>query len=160
MRFTIIIGFFLVAFVSGCATTPNATRTPLEIQAVQSHKFQTNKEIGFAAVMTVFQNLGYIIRGADLKTGFITAASASSNSTGFWDAMAGVTSNTQTKVTAFVEQINKKTINIRLNFLKIEQRSAQYGQATKKGSRILNPKIYQNAFKKIGNAIFVREGTG
>lgn len=159
MRFKILTVCVLATFIAGCATTPKTTKTPLEIQAIQAHKFQTSKENGFAAVMTVFQNLGYIIRSADLKTGFITAASASSNSTGFWEAMAGVTSNTQTKVTAFVEQVNKQTTKIRLNFLKIEQRSAQYGQATKKGNRILNPKIYQNAFKKIGNAIFVREGT-
>lgn len=33
--------------------------TPMELQALQSHEYETSKEVLFASVVSVFQDLGY-----------------------------------------------------------------------------------------------------
>ena len=150
--------FVVVATIAGCATTPKTTMTPMQIQSLQTHEFETTKGTAFNSVLSVFQNLGYIVESADKDTGFITATSPSSNATGFWEAMNGVTATGETKATAFVEEIHPGTTRVRLNFVNSEHRSAARGQSNTLDNKILDAKVYQNAFNKIGTAIFVREG--
>ena len=71
--------------------------------AIQSREFETNKKMAFASVMSVFQDLGYIVNSADLVTGFITAKSPIKNE----GAMI------YTQATAFVEELKKCTVRIR-----------------------------------------------
>lgn len=61
--------------VIGCAVQQKSTKTSLELQAIQAKEFETTKKIAFASVLSVFQDLGYIIGSADFDTGFITAKS-------------------------------------------------------------------------------------
>ena len=66
--------------VSGCADLLDEEQdrpqlTPLEVQSLQKRDLETNKEIAFASVVSVFQDLGYTIVSADKETGFITAES-------------------------------------------------------------------------------------
>jgi hypothetical protein len=128
--------------------------TSLQIQAIQLKEYESTKEIVFPSVVSVFQDIGYIISNADLETGIITAESAAENN----PAMAfffGVSVVKQTKVTAFVEQLGSTT-RVRLNFVEIEKSSSSYGQNDRKDIPIMDTKIYQNAFNKIGDAIFIR----
>jgi len=128
--------------------------TSLQIQAIQLKEYESTKEIVFPSVVSVFQDIGYIISNADLETGIITAESAAENN----PAMAfffGVSVVKQTKVTAFVEQLGSTT-RVRLNFVEIEKSSSRYGQNDRKDIPIMDTKIYQNAFNKIGDAIFIR----
>ena len=60
-----------------------------------------------------------------------------------------------TRVTAYIETIGKLT-NVRLNFILSRQTSTQYGQTSKNERAILESNVYQNAFEKIENAIFIR----
>ena len=64
----------------------------------------------------------------------------------------------QTKATAFVEQIGSKT-RARLNFVEVNQTSSEYGQTSRHDTPILDAKLYQNAFEKIENAIFIRSAS-
>jgi len=131
---------------------------PLQIQAFQTKEFEADKTIVFGSVISVFQDLGYIVQSADRDTGFITAASPAGNKTGFWEAMGGVSSSGNTKATAFVEQIRPNFSTIRLNFVDSKKLSAMYGQTSEQEKPILDPKPYQIAFDKIENAVFVRSG--
>ena len=64
----------------GCAVNaPKPEKTSLEIQAIQSKNFETDKKVAFNSVVSVLQDLGYIIGSASLETGFITAESAVKN---------------------------------------------------------------------------------
>lgn len=144
--------------LAGCATTPKATKTPLEIQALQTHEFNTTKHVAFNAVVSVFQDLGYIVNSANLQTGFITATSPTKNKTGFWDALAQTTVNGKTKATAFVSSAGPSVTKVRLNFVVVSSSSSRYGQSNENDTPILTGKVYQNAFNKIGNAIFVQGG--
>ena len=145
------------ALLGGCVTTAPAP-TALQIQAVQTKEFDTNKSVAFASAMSVFQDLGYIISSASESTGFITASSPNVNKTNFWDALGGVSSNGKTKVTAFVEEIRPGHTTVRLDFVSTQHKSGLYGQTADRDTPITNPKPYQIAFNKIGDAVFIRSG--
>src|SRR5262245_66112317 len=93
----------MTACLGGCATTTAPTPTPLQIQAFQSKGYESGKSMVFGSVMSVFQDLGYIIDSADKDTGFITASSPSTDKTNLLDALGGVSTTSQTAATAFSE---------------------------------------------------------
>ncbi len=140
--------------LSGCAMNNQPSMTPMQIQSLQTREYDTTKEIAFASVMSVFQDLGYIVKTADKDTGLITAEGAAQSDAAmkFW---LGVTKVSQTAATAYVETIGKST-KVRLNFVTSAQKSSAYGQSDREDTPILDAKIYQNAFERIENAVFVR----
>lgn len=140
--------------LSGCAMNNQPSMTPMQIQSLQTREYDTTKEIAFASVMSVFQDFGYIVKTADKDTGLITAEGAAQSDAAmkFW---LGVTKVSQTAATAYVETIGKST-KVRLNFVTSAQKSSAYGQSDREDTPILDAKIYQNAFERIENAVFVR----
>lgn len=144
--------------ISGCAST-GADMTSLEVQSFQTHEFEAPKKTVFASVISVFQDLGYIVESADVETGFITSGSASVNKTGFWQAMGGATSSGKTRATAFVEEIRPNLVTVRLNFVDTQNLSSAYGQQSSQDKPILDPATYQIAFDKMEEAVFIRLGS-
>jgi hypothetical protein len=144
--------------MAGCSVAP-PTATPLQIQAFQSHEFETQKRVAFGAALSVFQDLGYIVQSADLDTGFITAASPAGSKFNWWELLDDSSSSAQTRATAFVEEIRSGFVTVRLNFVESKRLSSKEGQTTDRDTPILDPKAYQVAFDKIGDAIFVRSAT-
>ena len=155
-----------MAFLAGC-TPPAPVLTPLEIQSLQTREFEHDKAIVFASTMSVFQDLGYIVSSADLDTGLITTESPATSDRAVFPARftilpelmmwSDVTSVRQTKATAFIEQIGNRS-RVRLNFVVTRQASSVHGQTSRQDTPILDAAIYQNAFERIANAIFVRAG--
>jgi hypothetical protein len=145
--------------LAGCATPQKAAETPLQLQSFQAREFETSKTIAFGSVLSVFQDLGYIVGSADKETGFITATSPAGTKTSFWDAMGGVQTSAQVKATAFVEEIRPGFVSVRLNFVDATKKSSIYGQQTDVDKPILDPKAYEKAFARVGDAIFIRSGT-
>ena len=140
--------------------------TPLEIQSIQKREYEAPKKIVFASVVSVLQDLGYTIKGADIETGFINAESAAQNTTSdaeiFIGVLGGEPATTtqrveQTAATAFIEEIGDRTW-VRLNFVITRQSSSAQGQISRRDTPILDVKIYTNAFERIENAIFIRSG--
>ena len=159
MKTSIFVALLAAALVSGCATPKKVADTPLQLQSFQSKEFESNKSVAFGAVLSVFQDLGYIVASADKETGFITASSPAGNKTGFWEAMGGIQTSGQTKATAFVEEIRPGFTTIRLNFVDARKQSSVYGQARDLDKAIVDPKVYEAAFARVGDAIFVRSGS-
>ncbi len=160
--------------VTGCVgpQQQKPPMTPLEIQSLQTREYESPKKIVFASVVSVFQDLGYTIKNADLNTGFINAESAAQNtSIGpeaeiFIGVLGGVLggqpatttqSVEQTVATAFAEEIGDRT-RVRLNFVTTRQSSSAHGQNSRRDTPILDVRIYTNAFERIENAIFIRSG--
>jgi hypothetical protein len=143
---------------AGCATSPETQPTSLQLQSFQAKEFETSKVAAFGSVLSVFQDLGYIVASADRETGFITAASPAGNKPNFWEVLAGTSSSVQTRATAFVEEIRPGFTSIRLNFVDAKRLSGMYGQTIDDDKPILEPKVYEAAFEKIGEAIFIRTG--
>lgn len=152
--------WMLVAGVSlamaGCAVSPEPQKTPMEIQSMQTRTFDTPKEVAFPSVVSVFQDLGYSIQTADIASGLISADSASENSP-WLTAFTGQSQVRQTRATAFVEEIRDDT-SVRLNFVESQETSSAYGRSDRNDTPIHDAELYQNAFERIENAIFVREG--
>lgn len=156
MRIKNVLLTVLAAVVlSGCTGASKPKMTPLELQSLQSREYEAKKEIVFPSVISVFQDIGYTISNADLQTGLISAESPSDSSNFVSEFLLGETEVSQTKATAFVEQIGNRT-RARLNFVKVEQTSSSWGQSDRQDTPLLDAQLYQNAFEKIENAIFIR----
>jgi len=143
-------------WLGGCELlAPKPSLLPLEIQALQTREYEQPREIVFNSVVSVFQDLGYIIRSADGHTGLVTAESPAQS--GGLVALLGITSVQPTNVTAFIETLGKYT-RVRLNFVNSVRESSSYGQTDRRDTPLLDAQTYRNAFERIENAIFVRSG--
>ena len=158
----------LQACTSTAPTKP--ALTSLEIQAFQKKTVEASKSMAFAATMSVFQDLGYTINSASLETGFITAQSPTrqnrSRDLDFWGSFGSLGYGTApvytvatecTRATAFIESLTETQSSIRLNFVNSTENSSSYGQNSHADEPILDPSLYQNAFVKIEEAIFIRK---
>lgn len=155
-----ISSFLIIAAAVTIATPANAKKkpelTPMELQALQSREFKAPKDQVFASFVAVFQDMGYQISQADMGSGFISAGSATTNKTSFWDALGGVQSSGASKATAFVEQMPSGYTRARLNFMNTKQSSSAWGRNSAADRPILDPKTYQVAFERIEQALFER----
>lgn len=149
-----LFSFLFFILLAGCATTSTPQMTPLEISSMQTRSYENDKDIVFRSVVSVFQDLGYIIQNADIDTGLISAES-SAKSDPWMAAFTGSNRIDQTKATAFVERIGKMT-SLRINFVESRETSSAYGQHDRNDNAILDANVYQNAFERIEDAIFIR----
>lgn len=139
--------------VAGCETMPKQTKSPLELQAIQSKEFETSKKIAFAATLSVFQDLGYTVSSANLDTGLITAKSPTKQDFQLFVGQRMI----DIKATAFVEEIVSGRTKIRLNYVNSTQTSSGYGMKGEHELPIETPEIYQDTFAKIQQGIFIRK---
>lgn len=138
--------------LAGCAQPPTQTKSALELQAIQAKEFETTKRIGFAATLSVFQDLGYVVSSASLDTGLINAKSPTKQ-----DFVLFVGQRmTHVNATAFVEEISPGRTKIRVNFVNAQETSSGYGMRGGQDTPIEDPAIYQDVFTKIQQAIFIR----
>lgn len=149
-----LVGSFLT-FSIAAEAAKKPQLTPMELQSIQAREFETSKEIAFGAVMTVIQDLGYTVESADIASGFITAASPTENKTGFFEALGGTSASGNTVMTAFLLQMPNGRTRIRLNFVNTKSSSSAYGRDSRKDKPILDPVVYNNAWERIDEALFV-----
>lgn len=142
-------------FLTACGSTVQKPQlTPLEIKSIQSKTFETPYDTAYKAVISVLQDLGYTIKNTDYGSGVITADSITTSKTDwFW---TGNTYGKNTRITVSVISVKNKS-QIRLNIIEVDYRSSAYGANSRNELRILDPKIYQNAFTKIENTIFIMQ---
>lgn len=159
MRRTILALCAALALSSPAYAAKKPQLTPMQIQAMQQKEFEAPKTALFSSVIDVFQDLGYTIGSADMSSGFITAESATVNKTGLLEALAYASASGNTRATAFIEQMPSGTTRVRLNFVTSKTMSMQYGQTNKKDAPVLDPLVYQRAYEKIDEALFVRTAT-
>jgi len=142
-----------MAVITGCVTGGTPQKSALELQAFQRKQFDTTKSIAFASTVSVFQDLGYIIKTADIQSGLITASSPTQELLFFGSHMKN------TEASAFIEEINPGKTYVRVNFVEAREDSGGYGMKTKSDHPIIDPKIYEGCFQKIQEAIFIRSHT-
>jgi hypothetical protein len=114
----------------------------MELQAFQRQEFATSKNVAFGSVVSVLQDLGYIISTANKDTGLITAGSPIKTVVFFGSHMSN------TKMNAFVESFAPKRIAIRLTFVEVKESPSDYGMKSKVDKPNYDKLIYQNAFEK------------
>ena len=154
------------SFVIACAVALSSTSamakkepqlTGLELQQVQARDFEATKKDAFAAVMTVLQDSGYRIGNASYETGLVTAM-ASTKTKMTWVPFIGFGTSKKTPVvSAYIEDKSPTLSRIRLNFVMGKVKAnASFGGVTDE-EPINDTKVYQDAFEKISQAIFVRQ---
>lgn len=148
----IIALIIAVLSMAGCGPTKYVpTKTGLELQAIQKKEFNTTKIIAFASVLSVFQDLGYMVTSSEIQTGYITAKSPTQNELGF-----GKSIMKDSKATAFIEELRPGYTTVRLNFVESEEWSSGYGNKMLQDNPIEDDSVYNNAFSKIQEAVFIR----
>lgn len=152
MKKNLFVILLLSLVITGCQTAPVSTKTPLELQAIQSKEFETSKKVAFAATLSVLQDLGYISDSASIETGLITAKSPMQNK--FVPFVGKVMSTI--KVNAFVEEITAGRTKVRVNFLDSRYVQNSYGRQEEERP-IETPDKYQDFFSKVQQGIFVRK---
>jgi len=149
------LGLLTLVFLFGCAAPPKINQSQMEIQAYQSKEFEATKRIAFDATMSVLQDSGFIIESADFETGFITGKGTTASHTDiWWGAM-----NEHVKMSAFVEQRTSSMARIRVNLVEAAQRKSAWNRSQDviNESGVRDPKVYQDLFSKIDQAIFIRK---
>lgn len=148
----------LVLALVACQTTP--TRTPtsgVQLQSYQAKEFDTEKRVAFAATMSVFQDLGFIIDDGDFDTGLITASGPTEKprkTPGIFEILLSIevpVTTTRRRATAFVESMPSEKIRIRLNFVDVQNGITSIP--------IDDQTVYRDTFARIDQAIFVRSAT-
>ena len=129
-------------------------KTPAELMALQTQDFDTNKSKALEGVIAVFQDLGFIVQTSDFNTGLITAKSPTKGNY-HWMGRKMV----DTKATGTVRELSSNKVKIRLNFVESKRLSFGYGMKQENESAILDAKIYQDAFNKIRNQLFIQKKT-
>jgi len=150
-----IISLFILIVMVGCAAPPKITQSQMEIQAYQSHEFDATKRVAFDSTMSVLQDSGFIIESADFETGFITGKGTTSSRTDiWWGAM-----NEHVMMTAFIEQRTSSMARVRVNLVDAAQRKSAWNPAQDviNETGVRDPKVYQELFVKIDQAIFIRK---
>lgn len=130
--------------------------SPLQLQAMQTKEFESNKDAVFASVMTVLQDAGYRIENADLATGLITGIGSSKGKM-VYSLWSGFGKSKKTPiVSSYIEQIGPNT-RVRLNFVMAKIKSSLYGSQPQDEEPIIEAEVYQDAFNKIDQALFIRQ---
>ncbi|MDH5355328.1 MAG: hypothetical protein OEY09_12865 [Gammaproteobacteria bacterium] len=148
----------LILPLAACVAPSKPSLTPLEIQALQTREYEESVDTVFASTISVFQDLGFIVKSADKLSGFITAeGTAKSETAASWFFLV-LPNVKQTHATAFIERIGKLT-KVRLNFVVTSERSIGWGMTERNDTPVLDSEVYQNAFERIENAIFIRSNS-
>jgi hypothetical protein len=156
-RYGVVTLTALVVVLGACTPTPyKSTLDPLALQAIQTQDFETSKKTAFAATVSVFQDLGYVIEEADLETGLITAEGSTASKSNFW---TGGTNMITPKATAFVEEIRPQFTKVRLNFVEVRSSRGYYGGGGDQDIPNEDPDFYDEVFTKIHEAVFIRTAT-
>ena len=151
-----------VAMLAALVTTPvcayakdRPQASGLQLQQIQTRDYEYPKGVVFSAVMSVLQDAGYRITGADKDTGLITGV-ASTESHMTWVPFVGFGRSKLTPVvSAFIEDRGPSITRLRINFVMSKSKSNQFGSDG--GEKpILDPETYSSAFEKVEQAIFVR----
>ncbi len=153
---------FTIAVAAACVSVPTAAKdkqpemTALQIQAMQSRDIEGNYKTVFASLMSVLQDAGYRIENADRDTGLVTGVGSSKGKLTYNLFTGFGKSKKSPIVSAFVEEINSNTTRVRLNFVMAKLKSNAYGSQPQDEEPVLDAVVYQDAFEKLNQAVFIR----
>jgi hypothetical protein len=156
---SLVLGLALIASTSEPAEAKKDEKqiSGLELQQLQTHDFDADKKVTFGSVMSVFQDAGYRIQAADLETGLITGIGSSKGKVTynlFW----GIGKSKKTPiVSAYIEEISSRMTRVRLNFVMGKVKSTLYSSQPQDEEPIIDPVVYQDAFEKVSQAVFLRQ---
>ncbi len=121
-----------------------------ELMQMQTRDFYAPYDQVFAAIISTFQDSGFIISSADKSTGLIIAATLAQPTQ---PALSGYVRTTYDKIVTSVRSIGPRDVQVRLNIVRSVQVSETYGlQAQKEFPRTI-PEVYNEVFDQIQQAL-------
>ena len=161
-KLDLIAVFLLPVMLAGCSATPQQMpESGLQLQAYQANEFSTTKRLAFSAIMSVFQDHGFIIDDGDFETGLITATGPTLDTAGTvpdWLSilMSGrsLSASRHQRATAYVETMPSGSVRIRLNLVFTTQYAPGGGIVIVEP--VDDPGVYRQTFADIDKAIFIR----
>jgi len=157
-KFLILLAMSVVVMSAPVQAKKTPELTGLQLQQLQSHEFEGDKEMVFASVMSVLQDSGYRIQAADKDTGLITGI-ASTKSKVTYNLFIGFGRSKKSPiVSAFIENRAPGVSSVRLSFVMAKVKSSLYGSAPQDEEPIYDASVYKDAFEKIDQALFIRKG--
>ncbi|AUX70604.1 hypothetical protein CHX26_14845 [Porphyrobacter sp. HT-58-2] len=150
--------------LSSCTTTDGVAAVsqmavPLELQAIQAREFNVPRDLAFKSVMSVLQDLGYILQSADLPSGFISAVSPSVDTTPLAERLIiGSESYSEVAVTASFLPMPNGSTKVRLNFVERRARLGLMGKS-RDDRPVIDPEVYQVAWEKVDETLFMLTAT-
>jgi fluoride ion exporter CrcB/FEX len=165
-KFFTLFALFAACAIGGCNSfdeDDEMLRTSVDIQAMQTRNFDCSFKVAFAAVIDVFQDLGFVIQSSDSTTGLVIAKSNTTSAThgfrGGYSTFSGLDFHTDTSWqtgTAHVEQVGERTVSIRVSFVRNKKISHEFGATEEESRAIVDGNFYTRFFEKIDKSIFVR----
>lgn len=152
-----VLGIAVATSSAPAAAKKKPQMTALQVQQLQSKDYEASSGQAFAAVMTVLQDAGYRIQAADKDTGLITGVGTSSKKLTWMPFVGFGTSKKTPVVSAFIEELAPGVSRVRLNFVLAKIKANAYGGDLGDEQAILDAAIYQDAFEKIDQAVFIRQ---
>ena len=156
----LVIGSALMLALAGAPAQAKDKHVPsgLELQQMQAKDIEGTKDVVFGAVMSVLQDGGYRIQAADKDTGIITGIS-STKSKMIYSLWTGFGKSKKSPiVSVFIETRTPSVTRVRLTFVMAKVKSSIYGAGAQDEEPIYDPVVYQDAFEKINQAVFIRNG--
>ncbi|MGN6690096.1 MAG: hypothetical protein ACTHJU_04040 [Sphingopyxis sp.] len=155
IKSAVLIGISVAAAQIPAVAKDKVELSPLQLQAMQTKDFEASKETVFASVMSVLQDAGYRVENADLATGIITGVGSSKGKMVYslWSGFGK--SKKSPIVSSYIEQLGPMT-RVRLNFVMAKVKSTLYGSQPQDEEPIVEAAVYQDAFNKIDQALFIR----
>lgn len=150
-----------MAGLCGCVTvgTPRQP-VPLQNPAIQTQEFEADKTVTMNSVMSVLQDLGYLLKTADKDAGLITASSPAHRPGKILSpnlVINGelIVTTTQAHATAVVEEARPGVTAVRLNFM-VSAHSEGQTVSTTREDQVLDAQTYRMVFDRIKQAIAAR----
>ena len=150
----------LMTGLTGCITVDSVFGeqdpqvSSVQLQALQTREFQATEEQAFAAVISTFQDYGYLINSADRATGMVLAKTTTDAEINHF---TGITRTEHNKATAFIEKVAKDRVKIRVSIVKAVSAKHSYGGGGEKEAMRTKPEIYQEIFAKIQHSLFLKK---
>ncbi|MCD8340140.1 MAG: hypothetical protein LUC43_08085 [Burkholderiales bacterium] len=139
--------------LSSCSSVFGEIDPPIaseQLMAMQTRDYHATVDQVFAAIISTFQDSGYIISSADKSTGLVIASSLAQPEIPF---MSGYVRTTTDKIVTSVRALSPKEVQVRLNIVRSVQVSETYGlQAQKEFPRTI-PEVYDQIFNQIQVAL-------
>ena len=144
---------------TGCVTVDSifgeadAPVSAVALQALQTREFDATPDQAFQAVISTFQDYGYVVTSADKATGLILGKTTSDATIGAF----GITRVEYNKASAFIEQVAQSRVKIRVSIIKYVSARANTGGGGEKEVVRTKPQVYQDIFNKIEQSLFLKK---
>jgi type IV pilus biogenesis protein CpaD/CtpE len=157
----VFILIVLACLFVGCSSISDTPTSNISIQAMQTREFGCSYKDAFAAVVSVFHDLGFSIQTSDRKSGIVTAQSTiSSKKATFAEIMfekVDTSHMSYIAADAHIDEIFDDRCSIRVSFVCHRKDVRATGFFSEESNHITDPEYYRNFFEKVDKNIFARQ---